>query len=306
MGMSRPREVLPGRSYLITRRCTQRLFLMRPDAETNEAFVYCLAVAAQRYDIDVLFTVAMSNHHHTGIHDRHSNYPAFLEYFHKLFAKCQNALRGRRENFWSNEQTNVVRLVDAEDILNKLVYTVCNPVQSGLVEHALSWPGVSALRPILERKNLTARRPAHFFRKKGPMPEVATLRFVRSPELGALSDRAFASLVFAKVKEREKKFRLERAAYGKRTLGWRKVLEQRWSSRPKTTQPGRKLSPRVASKNKWRRVEALLENKRFLQAYRDARMALQAGIRTVLFPLGTYWLRRFAQVVCEQTPYLPA
>ena len=33
--MSLPREVLPGRCYLITRRCTQRTFLMRPDAATN-------------------------------------------------------------------------------------------------------------------------------------------------------------------------------------------------------------------------------------------------------------------------------
>jgi len=61
---------------------------MRPDPKTNQAFVYCLAVAAERYEIDVLFTVAMSNHHHTGIYDKHGNYPAFLECFHKLFAKC--------------------------------------------------------------------------------------------------------------------------------------------------------------------------------------------------------------------------
>lgn len=304
--MSRPREVLPGRSYLITRRCTQRLFLMRPDAETNEAFVYCLAVAAQRYDIDVLFTVAMSNHHHTGIHDRRGNYPAFLEYFHKLFAKCQNSLRGRWENFWSSEQTSVVRLVSAEDVLSKLLYAVCNPVEAALVEHALSWPGVSSLRPMLEQKRLTAKRPAHFFRQEGTMPESATLRFVRPNEFAALSDDAWTSLISDGVKQREKKFRFERAAKGVRPLGCRKVLAQRWSSRPKPSEPRRKLSPRVASKNKWRRIEALLENKHFLEAYRDARAALLEGIRAVLFPRGTYWLRRFAEVVCEQTPYLAA
>jgi len=31
---------------MITRRCTQRQFLMRPDPVTNNAFIYCLAVAA--------------------------------------------------------------------------------------------------------------------------------------------------------------------------------------------------------------------------------------------------------------------
>src|SRR5690348_1149584 len=37
-----PRQVLPRQFYLITRRCTQRQFLLRPDAPTNNAFLYCL------------------------------------------------------------------------------------------------------------------------------------------------------------------------------------------------------------------------------------------------------------------------
>src|SRR3954447_6932906 len=143
--MSYPRQVLPGMTYMITRRCTQRQFLMRPDRETNNAFIYCLAVAAARHGIQVLFTVAMSNHHHTGIRDPRGNYPEFIEHFHKLFAKCQNALRGRWENFWSSEQTSVVRLVDAADVIEKMVYALTNPVKDALVEKAKDWPGVSSL-----------------------------------------------------------------------------------------------------------------------------------------------------------------
>src|SRR5262245_14357661 len=107
---------------MITRRCTQRQFLLRPDPETNNAFLYCLAYAAERCGIDVLFTIANSNHHHTGIRDPGGNYPAFLERFHKLLAKCQNALRGRWENFWASEATSVVRLVEPTDVLDKLIY----------------------------------------------------------------------------------------------------------------------------------------------------------------------------------------
>ena len=127
--MSLPREVIPGRTYLITRRCTQRQFLMRPDRETNNAFIYCLAFAAKSCGVRILFTMAMSNHHHTGIEDPDGNYPAFLEIFHKLFAKCQNALRGRWENFWSSEQTSVVRLVDPNDVIDKMTYALSNPVK---------------------------------------------------------------------------------------------------------------------------------------------------------------------------------
>jgi hypothetical protein len=60
--MSRPRQVLPGQFYLLTRRCTQRQFLLRPDEITNNAFVYCLGEAAQRFEIDILLPTAMSNH----------------------------------------------------------------------------------------------------------------------------------------------------------------------------------------------------------------------------------------------------
>ena len=91
----------------------------------------------------MLFTVAMSNHHHTGIYDPDGNYPAFIEHFHKFFAKCQNALRGRWENFWSSEQTSVVRLVDPNDVIDKMTYALTNPVKDGLVERAHHWPGVT-------------------------------------------------------------------------------------------------------------------------------------------------------------------
>jgi hypothetical protein len=62
-----PRPVLPRQFYLITRRCTQRRLLLRPDRETNNAFTYCLIVAALRYGIDVLLPCAMSGRDPTGV-----------------------------------------------------------------------------------------------------------------------------------------------------------------------------------------------------------------------------------------------
>jgi len=40
-----------------------------------------------------------------------------------MVARSQNALRGRWENLWSSEQTCVVKLVDREAVLDKLLYT---------------------------------------------------------------------------------------------------------------------------------------------------------------------------------------
>src|SRR5262245_22189553 len=241
-----------------TRRCTQRQFLMRPDRQTNNAFIYCLAEAAARYRIQVLFTVAMSNHHHTGIYDPHGNYPAFLEHFHKLFAKCQNALRGRWENFWSSEQTSVVRLVDPQDAVEKMIYALTNPVKDGLVEKAHHWPGVSSLSWILHGEPLVARRPKHFFREEGVMPEQIALSFARPRGLEHLSAGEFAASVTERIRQVEQNVARELRRAGGSVVGRKAVLTQRWSDRPQTRELRRGLNPRVAARSKWSRIEALL------------------------------------------------
>jgi putative transposase len=93
--MTAPRPVFPGCFLFVTRRCTQRQFLLRPDGETNNAYTYVLAEAAKRFDIDVILSQMMSNHHHDGLYDRYGNHVEFREHFHTMLAKCQNALRGR-------------------------------------------------------------------------------------------------------------------------------------------------------------------------------------------------------------------
>ena len=302
--MSLPREVIPGRTYLITRRCTQRQFLMRPDRDTNDAFIYCLAFAAQRSGVRVLFTMAMSNHHHTGIEDPLGNYPAFLELFHKLFAKCQNALRGRWENFWASEQTSVVRLVDPDDIVDKMTYALSNPVKDRLVEKAHHWPGASSLDALIHAKPLTAKRPRHFFREDGAMPEVISLELGRPKAFEDLTDGAFEALVLERIRAVECDVAAERRRTGAHVLGRKAVLAQKWSGRPATREPRRQLDPRVAARSKWSRIEALMRNREFRAAYADAREAFIAGVRDVVFPAGTYWLRRFVLAVCAPNPTL--
>ncbi len=244
----------------------------------------------------------MSNHHHTGIEDPEGNYPAFLEYFHKLFAKCQNALRGRWENFWSSEQTSVVRLVDPTDVLDKTVYALANSVKDGLVQKAHHWPGVSSLDCLLHRKPLVASRPNHFFRKDGPMPDVVSLHLARPQGFNDLSDSAWAALVLDRVRAVEETAAAERRRTGAQVMGRSAVLQQKWSARPTSREPRRQIDPRVAARSKWSRIEALLRNRAFRDAYLAARLAFAAGVRDVVFPAGTYWLRRFTQAICDPVP----
>ena len=152
---------------MITRRCSERRFFLRPDDETNNAFLYCLALAAQRANVEVTFSEAMSNHHHTGIHDPDGNFPVFTEHFHGLLARCQNAHLGRFESFWSSEPTSVVALVEPNDVLDKMVYAFTNPCAADLVDKAEEWPGVSTFQPRSPAGWLVATRPKHFFRDDG-------------------------------------------------------------------------------------------------------------------------------------------
>jgi hypothetical protein len=47
------RQVVPGRDYMIIRRCSERRFFLRPDDDTNDAFIYCLRLAATRANVRI-------------------------------------------------------------------------------------------------------------------------------------------------------------------------------------------------------------------------------------------------------------
>jgi hypothetical protein len=58
------------------------------------------------------------------------------------------------------------------------------------------------------------------------------------------------------------------------------------------------VSPRVACRNKWKRIEALLRLAEFGRAYRDALAAWRGGVREAVFPLGTWQMRVQHAVRC--------
>ncbi len=61
--MTLPRLILPGSTYLLTRRCAGRTFRFVPRATVTSIFGYCLAVAAARHGILLHCYVCCSNHY---------------------------------------------------------------------------------------------------------------------------------------------------------------------------------------------------------------------------------------------------
>jgi REP element-mobilizing transposase RayT len=174
-GMAHPRRVVPGETYLITRRCYQRTFRLRPCAETNRIFLYCLAFAAERTGVVVHAACVMSNHHHLVVTDTRGVLPEFLRELHRLTAKAINASQGQWENLWAAESCSAVRLVTDQDVEDKIAYVVANPVAAGLVEQPEQWPGVL----LWGEKSIRVLRPSSYFREEGTCSAALELKVQR-------------------------------------------------------------------------------------------------------------------------------
>ena len=297
--MTLPRQVLPGCDYMITRRCSERRFFLRPDPETNNAFIYCLGLAARRAKVDILFVVAMSNHYHAGVHDPDGNFPVFAEHFHALLARCQNTHIGRFEAFWSSDPTSVVRLVEPQDVLAKMVYAYANPCAADLVDTAEEWPGVSSFHAAVSNSDMTATRPSFFFRPDGEQPESVSFPICRPRGFAKQTAEEWSVLVTEQLRKVEAEHRECRRSAGKSVLGRQAVLAQKPFDSPQSAEPHFGTCPRIAAKSKWSRIEAIQRSQAFVERHKDAIKSWMAGIADVIFPYGTYWMRKFAHVLCD-------
>jgi hypothetical protein len=281
---------------MFTRRCSERRFLLRPEPTVNQLYWYCLGWAAQKHDIVLHAAVAMSNHSHIVATDPKGRYPNFLRDFHGMLARAVNAHHGRWEHFWDSAQTSAVLLEGGSAQLEKLVYVLANPV--GLVEKAHHWPGATSLSASLQRETIEVSRPAEFFRDEmggGAMPDTVTLEFVPPPAFASMDKDAYAQLVRGRIAEEEQRAAAERAKKGTRVLGRKAVREQHWKQRPRNAEPRRGMSPTVACRDKWRRIERLFSNREFHQLYRRAFEAFRCGLEAV-FPPGTWRMRWCAAI----------
>jgi REP element-mobilizing transposase RayT len=295
--MTAPRQILPGATYLLTRRCACRLLLLRPSPLTNAIFHFVLADAARRFGIEIHAYCVLSNHWHAVVTDPEARLPGFLQQLDSLVARAVNALLGRWESFWAPASYSAVTLVAPEDIVEKTAYVLANPVAAGLVRSGRDWPGLWSAPESIGAGPTTVKRPDFFFRQKGKMPEVVELELTAPPGFGsaeAFRERVLQALA---AKEAEAVANLEAAERG--FLGGQRVLAQEPASQPATAEPRRQLNPRIAGRDKWKRVEAIGRLVEFLRRYRAALRAFREGVEGVVFPRGTYLLRVTQGVPCE-------
>ena len=292
--MTLPRRVLPNTTYLITRRCVGRRFLLRPDRPLNALFEYCLALGAERYGIEVHGLCVMSNHYHLVLTDVRGVLPDFMGWLNSQLAKRIKRLRRWDEVVWEpNVHYSAVELEGSAEVLDKMAYTLLNPVSAGLVHRPEDWPGVVSTLQTLRRGKRRVKRPKRGF--KDEQPASLTLRWTlpacfaeEAPYLDALQKL---------VGSRLKTLRAQWAKQGRRALGRKAVLLTCTTARPASRKErfGRSPTFSALTRSAWRRaVERLRE---FRAAYRRAYEAWRSGEPDVEFPEGTWWVVRCANAV---------
>jgi putative transposase len=242
---------------------------------------------AKRTHVKVIGYVVMSNHYHLIVYDKHANISKFTHYLNMSVARSFNVMLQRGENFWATDSLCLVELVNRSDIVEKLAYTLANPVAAGLVGRARSWGGVSSWHAMQSGETVSVNRPRVFYRKCMPAKAQLDLEL----DLPGLEGREqFVNDVCAAVEKIEKACDVEGSRAGQTVIGMAAVLKQGTEDTPKMRHEMFGLRPRVACRSQWHRIATLQRNADFVAAHADARARLMVGA-VANFPVGTCGMR---------------
>ncbi|MFH2006252.1 MAG: hypothetical protein ABI333_06675 [bacterium] len=278
------------------------MFLLLPSSIVNNLFLYCLIWAAKRTGMIIHSITVMGNHYHIVLTDPDGLLPFFMADLNRMVAKALHCHYGRWENFWAPDSYDRKVCVSTEDALDRMVYNMANPTSSGLVEKVDQWPGLITLPEHLDGRVLRATRPDFYFDPKGKMPKELELVLEPPPGCEDWDREELIRYLRTRIQEREA------AAYEKydgKFLGVKKILAMHHTDQPKTREPRRKPSMRIAARNKWQRIEELHRLKTFERDYADCQSRYRAGDKDVVFPAGTFWMKHFTPARVQKPPDPP-
>ena len=295
--MTVPRQILKGSAVMVTRRTTQRKFLLKPGRTVNAILLYSLGYAIVCHPVDLFNYVFLSNHYHLALMDRWGHLPLFMACLNRTIAQCLNRLYGRDENLFDNRKYHMLKLEDPQAVLERMAYIRTNPVAAGLVASPDLWPGLCSGVAEIGAPAKTIERPNLGFSKATVLPSSVELGLV-VPEMFRGEEEAFRSRLESTVEDRVRCLResiLGRGGF----LGVSKVKKQTRDQRPSTPEERPRRIPRYASSDPARVRECEKQYRAFLSAYREAFERWRRREDGVVFPLGTWWLRVSAWVRVE-------
>jgi putative transposase len=297
--------VVPGATYLITRRTLRRHHLLAPDPRMRRIFLYCLAVAAARTGVQVHVVTLLSTHEHLEVTDPRGRLPEFLQYLHRHVALATKILRKWEGPLWDHESTSTVELRTPYAVVEKAAYCMANPVAAGLVPRANDWPGVNTRPSELGRACWRIERPTEYFSDDdGQWPPVVELRLTMPPaaaELGVSDDR-FREMVAEELEALEATARAKVKESGRSFLGADRCAKLSPFRRARSSEDLRSLSPTFAVGRGQRAMllDSVARLRAFRAAYRQAFTTWATGDRAVPFPAGTWLMHHVHGAVVDR------
>ncbi len=287
--MSRPRPVVPNTTAMVTKRVHKRQMLLVEDAMVTQIVEYTLAYCVNKFDgIEVHALILEGNHIHRIDTAEHPNRPDFNRDFHSLLTRQLNTYYGEADALWSSKQTNVVINETPEDVVERIVYAMGNPVADGIVRHGKDYAGMRVRWPMPAK---TVKRPDLYWRttdQGGPGAEELQLEFTRPPGYEELSDDEFDAHIEERVQAYEEQKRKERDIKGVpfRCDVTQEPVDPR--SYPRTKHTLFRLAPFVGAKLKKLRIAAIQRLHTFRAQHAQARERHLEGDQDVVFPAGTF------------------
>jgi REP-associated tyrosine transposase len=301
--MSLPRPYRPQTTYLLTRRTLERRFFLNPDPQTARTLLFTIAFYATKHGIKVHAFVFMSNHIHLVVTDMRGNLPDFTRDLYSTVARVMNKKMHRREIFWASGTGGATVLIGEQTIVEKIAYTITNPVAAGVVPLHTRWklnqnhskiPLLSTLGAIKRRKRNRLPRPKNYFKAQGSaVADYGILTLEPPPEM---DEEKFYQELESCVKKKEKELQELHKHSNKPFLGMKNSIQTGPQYMPLKTEKNSQLNPLLACSDPTRLIGEKIILKQFRHAHKECRIKVLAGKRAVIFPEGTYVMLKLFSV----------
>ena len=255
---------------------------------------WLLAACALLFDVQVHCATVMSTHVHLVVTVSDQRISEFMQHFIANLAKAVSVLRRlRRGVVFEPGGLNIVECKTLDAVVYELAYCIVNPVAAGLVWRPEEWPGLCVLVDDIGGGALEGERPGFYFRAR-TWAQRAVLRLTWPPCLLALGEDEARRLVADEVARQLAEAHADIEAKGWSVLGPVDARNASPFKRAKTWETFGSLHPNFATGpgRVEERIEAAIELREFRQQYRACWQRYVAGETDVVWPYGTYLMRR--------------
>ncbi len=281
----------------VTCRTVHGRYLLLPNPLLDLILIGVLARAVERYGVRCICFAFVSSHYHLLLEvDSALQLARFMGFFNSKVAREIGRLTGWRDKIWSRRyQAIVVSQEDAAQIA-RLKYSLSHGCKENLVERLTEWPGVHAVRALVDGEVLEGRwfdrTQEYAARRRGeeydPLDYSTreTLTLEPLPCWKHLAPEKRREIIANLVKEIEEEAAAARERTGVQVAGAAAVLAHHPHDRPEKLKKG--PAPRFhAATAEMRRLLYEMYSE-FVGRFRDAAEKLRAGDLSVVFPRGCF------------------